>query len=666
MSRSICNDLAVALLAAWAFSLGGTAHAQPAGAHETQAIEATLSQLQTEIDKLRPDRRHENNLPDVEIYAKAAEYILRHKEFYRPDDVPHTQAALQTGLARAVELAKGAAPWQESPGRRILGYLSAIDLSIQPYAISLPAAFGNEPERSWPLHLVLHGRGDQLNEVSFIHAHDGKPPAEDEDWIQLDVFGRTNNAYRWAGEADVFEALADVKRRYRIDGRRIVLHGFSMGGAGSWHLGLHYPSLWCSVGPGAGFVDFYRYQKVETPLPFYQDLALSIYNPVDYALNAFDVPICTYGGENDPQLVASTRMVEECAKLGITIKLLVGPGMGHAFHPERKQAFMAFHREHQQEGRAIYPGTRAIKFTTHTLKYNTCDWVTIEEMIVPYRETLVEAEVDEARQVLKVQTKNVAVLQLGRDLAPTVEIDGDTLPLAAAAEGLLPGVYFENSGSHWRVMSYNSSLAFPKNIDVRKRHNLQGPIDDAFMEPFVCVRGTGKAWNEAHAAWANWTLDRFAAEFDRWFRGKPLIVNDTDLTSEMQLEKNLILFGDPGSNSVLAKIAPRLPVKWTKTSIEVNGEKYDPATHGVSFIYPNPMSPRKYIVVNSGHTFHAGDFKNSNAWLFPRLADIAVQKYEKTAAGVYEETTVWADFFNNSWKLPSGLAPKTALRNLPQ
>ena len=140
---------------------------------------------------------------------------------------------------------------------------------------------------------MLHGRGATLNEVSFIQAHDGKPAAPGADWIQLDVFGRTNNAYRYAGEADVFEALADVKRRYRIDDRRIVLHGFSMGGAGSWHLGLHYPSLWCSVGPGAGFVDFYKYQKVTTPLPFYQDLALSIYNPIDYTLNAFNVPICS-------------------------------------------------------------------------------------------------------------------------------------------------------------------------------------------------------------------------------------------------------------------------------------------------------------------------------------------------------------------------------------
>jgi len=47
----------------------------------------------------------------------------------------------------------------------------------------------------------------------------------------------------------------------------------------------------------------------------------------------------------------TTEMVERAAKLGITIKLLVGPGMGHAFHPESQKEFMAFHLERQKAGK---------------------------------------------------------------------------------------------------------------------------------------------------------------------------------------------------------------------------------------------------------------------------------------------------------------------------
>lgn len=659
MKRSTCILTAAVVALATSFH-ARTTLAQPAGPEEAQAIEKELDQLRAALDGLKQNPNAENYIPDVAVYAKAAEWILRHNEFYKPDYVKHTHNALKTGLERAALLsaAKGAPNWDQTPGRRILGYQSAVDDSFQPYALTLPPDFGKQPERRWPLHLVLHGRGATLNEVSFIQAHDGKPANAGADWIQLDVFGRINNAYRYAGETDVFEALADVKRRYRIDDRRIVLHGFSMGGAGSWHLGLHYPALWCSVGPGAGFVDFYKYQKVKEPLPFYQDKALSIYDPVDYTFNAFNVPICTYGGENDAQLVASTEMVEQAGKLGLTIKLLIGPGVGHAFHPETQKEFMAFHAERQKAGRPVYPGTRKIKFVTHTLKYNSCDWVTIEEMIEPYAETVVEAEADDDGKMVTVKTKNVAVLELGRDLAEWVTIDGDKLPLAPAAEGLLPGVHYELAGTHWIALNYNQSLSFPKNTEVHKRHNLQGPIDDAFMQPFVCVRGTGAAWNDAHAAWANWTLERFAGEFDKWLRGKVTVVNDTDVTDDMLLGKNLILFGDPGSNSILAKVVPRLPLKWTKTAIEVFDQKYDSATHGLSLIYPNPLSPRKYVVINSGHTFHAADFANSNAWLFPRLGDIAMQKFEKQEGGGYKETVDKADFFNSYWKLPSGVAPK--------
>src|SRR5579872_1415315 len=370
-------------IAGWIVCSSRTGFAQPAPPDEARQIETSLVELHSAIDKLRSDPRAGNFIPDLAVYAKATEWIVRHDEFYKPEYVKFSRDALQTGLARAAEMAQGQAGWDHVPGRKILAYQSAVDESIQPYALTLPASYTKQAERGWPLHVVLHGRGATLNEVSFIHLHDRKPAAENSDWIQLDVFGRTNNAYRFAGEADVFEALADVKRRYRIDDRRVVLHGFSMGGAGSWHLGLHYPALWCSVGPGAGFVDFYKYQKVAAPLPFYQDLALSIYNPIDYTLNAFNVPICTYGGEKDEQLIASTDMVERAAKLGISIKLIVGKGMGHAFNPESFKEFMAFHGDRQQAGRDVYPGTRKLKFTTHTLKYNACEWGSIEEMIEP-------------------------------------------------------------------------------------------------------------------------------------------------------------------------------------------------------------------------------------------------------------------------------------------
>jgi dienelactone hydrolase len=640
--------------------------AKPAGAKriqaETKALQAAVDAFKAKnaaLEKQGKDGTDPRLIADVEVFPKAADWILRHAEFYKPSYVAQTFKALQIGRDRLKELtsAKAGKPvapsWTTTTGTTIRGYVSQVDGSVQPYAITLPKGVNPKAGKRWPLHLKLHGRAGQMNEVDFIRRHEGKPVPKEQTWIQLDVFGRTNNAFRWSGETDVFEALADVQRRFRIDRQRITLWGFSMGGAGAWHLGLHHPSKWSSVGPGAGFVDFYNYQKVTKKLPDYQHRALRIYDAVGYALNAYDVPVCTYGGENDAQLVASTATVAVAKRLGVEIKLLIGPGVGHKFHPDTYKEFMAFHLDKAATGRKRYPGQRDIRFMTYTLKYNQCEWLTIEEMETPYKPAIVTASIDKQTGDLKLTTRNIGVMQIGRDVAQNIVIDGKKLRLADAAESLLPGVYFEKGDKDWVTIDYQTSRNFTSNPNLQKRHDLQGPIDDAFMKKFVCVQGTGKAWSAENDAWAKWTLSRFEKNFDKWLRGKVPVVKDSELTSEMIANSNIVLFGDPGSNSVLAKVIADLPVKWTKKGIEVAGKTYDPKSHGLSLIYPNPLNKQKYVVINSGHTFQEDAFKASNSWLFPRLGDIAVQKFEKDAktAG-YTETVQWADIFDSGWQLP--------------
>ncbi|WP_299461063.1 hypothetical protein, partial [uncultured Gimesia sp.] len=66
----------------------------------------------------------------------------------------------------------------------------------------------------------------------------------------------------------------------------------------------------------------------------------------------------------------------------------------------------------------------------------------------------------------------------------------------------------------------------------------------------------------------------------------------------------------------------------------------------------NPLNPNRYVVINSGHTMHEKDFLASNSWLFPKLGDIAIIQFKKSAAGTFENKTVWAELFDSNWKLP--------------
>lgn len=637
----------------------------PPSENELKSIIAQRDKLRAAVESLRARQKLQTRdgqalLSDVAVFEKAANWMLRFEEFPGKDYVDQLRKVLEKGIARAEQLKEDKAAWELRTGMTAHGYVSAIDGSVQPYVVTLPEGVNPKAGRRWPLHVVLHGRADQMNEVNFIYRMDGKPlPKKDgqpeQNWIQLDVYGRGNNAYRWAGETDVFEAMADVKRRFRIDEDRITLHGFSMGGAGAWHLGMHFPSLWSSVGPGAGFVDYYRYQKrdsnqADQRLPEPPHSTLGIYDSIDYALNAFNVPVCTYGGEKDAQLLAGASMTEAANQLDVSIKLIVGKNMGHAFDPESQKEFMAFHMEKSATGKPRFGERKHIRFTTRSLRYNSCDWLAIEEIDKVYEPATVDAKVNGDGDV-EITTTNVAALRLNRDTGTDAIINGTVLECRSAAGGLLPDVYFVKKESGWQVLDYDESRGFSNNPDRHKRHGLQGPIDDAFMSSFVCVRGTSTPWNETSQQWANWTLDRFSKEFAQWMRGEIRVVDDTAIDEEMIANNHLILFGDPGSNSVLKKIVGDLPLEWTKEHIRIGQQERDSSANGLSLIFPNPLNPSKYVVINSGQTFHDKEFRSTNAMLFPRLGDIAVLKFAVAKSGGFDEQTVWADVFDSNWRL---------------
>jgi hypothetical protein len=189
-----------------------------------------------------------------------------------------------------------------------------------------------------------------------------------------------------------------------------------------------------------------------------------------------------------------------------------------------------------------------------------------------------------------------------------------------------------------------------------KRPGLQGPIDDAFTSPFLCVRGTGQAWNQAVQTWSDACLKRFAYEWHRYFRGELPVKDDTAVTEDDLRCRNLILFGDPGSNRWIAAVLPKLPVRWTRDEVRLGQGHYPAADHAPVLIQPNPLAEGRYVVLNSGHTFHEQELASLNYLLFPRLGDWAVinvgGKVPKEPSEPPEESVLRAGFFDEGWKIP--------------
>jgi predicted esterase len=605
---------------------------------DSEALLQGLTEFEQHAEAVRV-RANAGLFADAAVYGKAVAWALRHpEEFYTANYTQNAYKALEVAKQRLTALEAGTTPWTHDKGYVVRAYHSRVDGSLQPYGLLIPDSYNGEPTR---LDVWLHGRGGTLTEVSFIASRDPAFPNDDtlsvpgsQNYIQLDVFGRTNNAYRWAGETDIYEALADVCRNYNIDPDLITLRGFSMGGAGAWHVGLHNPSQWAAVEAGAGFNETLIYAK-QSDLPAYQMAALTIYDVYRYALNAFNVPTVGYGGEIDPQLQASVNVREQLQEEGFNFTesqfrqtttdlralFLVGPETPHRWHPDSKAESSAFID-------ANLPRTVPdhVRFVTYTTAYPDAYWVRIEGLDSHYERTEVDAQRSSDGVVLK--TTNVRALSLTTSNR-TYDIDGQSIDGAGANPS------FIKSNGRWSVGKLSG---------LQKRPGLQGPIDDAFKEAFLVVQPTGTALAPAAHALALKRVERFQPEYAKWMRGDVPVVNDTDLTADQIAGNHLVLFGDPGSNKVLARILDDLPaLEWTAEGLTVAGQDYDVAANLPVLIYPNPLNPNRYVVINSGHTFGETEFLGTNALLFPRLGDWAV-------LSTADESTVAAGLFDEQWR----------------
>ncbi len=649
-------------------TLVGSAQFQPPPAavptdEERQAIENRVRDLEGKIGVLRRQGIRDPALAELEVYPRAVRMVVRHGEFLNKNYPAWINEILDRGSLRVRQASRGEFPWQHQTGQPVVrAYRSRVDGSVQPYAVTLPHGYLKAPPRQWRLDVVLHGRNASLTEVSFLKSFDGSKPApKEQDHVQIDVFGRGNNAYRWAGETDVFEALDTFLATERALGRgglidlsKLVLRGFSMGGAGAWHIGLHHPDQWCVIGPGAGFTTTRGYVKdLPQELPPYIEKALHIYDAVDYAENAADVPVVAYAGTADPQLKAAQGIEERLKGLGIPMKLVTAPDVGHKVPPEYAKKLEAEYAAAAQKGRSGHP--KKVRFVTWTLKYDRCDWVQILGLEKHYEKALVEAETVDSG--FKVKAENVRALCLRMPPGSTrseivVEIGDTKLPVKPAT---MPGtagdlaVYLEKRDGQW-VSVLPEYLATNQVRQPQKVRGQTGPIDDAFADSFLCVRGTGKAWNPATQTYADADLQRFTREWSKYMRGELLIKDDVDVTPEDLAMHHLILFGDPGSNALIAQVLPGLPLKWKKDVIELAGQRFSSEDHVPVLIYPSPLSSR-YVVLNSGHTFHEADFKGTNALLYPRLGDYAVLKRTPTPDNPLAIQVATAGMFDEFWKV---------------
>ena len=183
------------------------------------------------------------------------------------------------------------------------------------------------------------------------------------------------------------------------------------------------------------------------------------------------------------------------------------------------------------------------------------------------------------------------------------------------------------------------------------------------MDSFLFVRPTGKPLNDKIGAWTKSEMERAIVEWRRVFRGDARVKDDTALTADDIANANLILWGDPSSNralkailekSALAKTVPQFPLSWTADSVVLGPTKYPAATHAPILISPNPLNPKRYLVLNSGFTFREGS-TTTNALQTPKLPDWAIIDLRTPPSAKWPGLVTDAGFFDEAWQWPKKL-----------
>jgi hypothetical protein len=276
-------------------------------------------------------------------------------------------------------------------------------------------------------------------------------------------------------------------------------------------------------------------------------------------------------------------------------------------------------------------------------------WVEVTELGEHWVEARVDAKIEDGGSVF-LETENVRALRLGaawRDgrlwkEGTVVEIDGWKLRLEEDMEEIA----LQRAAGDWDFSRRETG-------ELRKSPRLQGPIDDAFLSPFLVVLPSGKSRHKAVRRWVDFEVAHFQKRWRELFRGELRMKKDVDVTAEDRQEFNLILWGDPDSNALIKEFFSdrdgRFP-KWAGKDLRIAGKSYGAKNHVLSMIFPAGQGSRRYVVLNSGPTFREAHDR-TNSLQNPKLPDWAVINLDVLPDGEAPGEIVAADFFDEGWRL---------------
>jgi predicted peptidase len=203
------------------------------------------------------------------------------------------------------------------------------------YLLFIPSEYYQNPAKEWPLILFLHGSEERGDDPDLVKK-EGLPELIDKDASFPFIVVSPQCPQNMLWSPTLVKRLLDViEGTLRIDGDRIYLTGFSMGGSGTWKTAIQYPDIFAAIAPICGYSDVPRANGLK------------------------DVPVWAFHGAKDRNIPLSetTDMVEAVRSSGGNVRLTIYPDLAHDCwtttygNPELYRWFLSY-----QKGDGSEPG----------------------------------------------------------------------------------------------------------------------------------------------------------------------------------------------------------------------------------------------------------------------------------------------------------------------
>jgi len=431
---------------------------------------------------------------------------------------------------------------------------------------------------------------------------------------------------RMCAADEVIEAIPAICRAFSVDPDRIFTTGYSDGGFTNLWLGGYYPHLFAGIAPG---VANWQYSNVNQ-------------------VGLLNIPVLVVDGWNDGGYNRGNFVRFHTLDTMGGDAAGIWSQQGHSYaHFEKLATISKTLAWAGTKRRNLWP--KRVRYATWDVTWHRAYWFTIQRFSEPYLPAQIDAEVKAGNRI-EVKAWNVAAYKLALsdklvDVGKPVTVltNGKQSYAGPFKPELLIELEPRPAGKYVKdaEMAGGIGCQTVRSWYGRKR-------EGGYRIPsraWVSVQPTGgdAKTKELLKEWAG-----------KWSKA------DTAVSEKDIAAKSLILYGGPGVNKVTAKIAAELPVKFGKGWFQVGEKRYDQPGNAVKFIHPNPLNPKKYVIVyafNDAAVAAKRKFRGltgESAWTF-RKGDCMVlnvrrppRKWGVALGG--RETDVDHHVFDSSWR----------------